>query len=369
MTKVVGFKSTALTRVHTALGAKMVPFAGYHMPVYYSTIQAEHENVRKNLGVFDVSHMGEFLLKGKDALELIQRICSNDAGKLVNGQVQYSCMPNQSGGIIDDLLIYRISEAAYMLVVNAANIEKDWAWISGHNTKGVEMGNISDNLSLLAVQGPRAVSALQCLTEIDLAALKYYTFRVGTFAGIPNVLISATGYTGAGGLELYIENECAEAAWNAIMEAGHPFGIKPAGLGARDTLRLEMGYCLYGHDIDEYTSPLEAGLGRICSFSKRFTNSKNLFCEMQQGPERKLVGFELRGRGIPRQDYLLTSPAGMTLGLVTSGTHSPSLQKGIGMGYLPAVWAEPGTEIAVLIRGERIPARVVKLPFIKKPSK
>lgn len=343
----------------------MVPFAGYHMPVQYTSINAEHENVRKNLGIFDVSHMGEFLIKGKDALDLIQRVSSNDASKLAIGQVQYTCLPNEHGGIIDDLLIYRLAQETYMLVVNAANVEKDWAWISKYNTGSAEMSNISDNLSLLAVQGPRAVTALQSLTEIDLESLKYYTFRVGTFAGIPNVLLSATGYTGAGGLELYIENECAEVAWNAIMEAGHAFGIRPAGLGARDTLRLEMGYCLYGNDIDDQTSPIEAGLGWICSNNKTFTSSENLMLQKKEGTERKLVGFELNGRGIPRHDYLITSPAGMTLGKVTSGTYAPTLQKGIGMGYLPTAWTEPGTSIAVLIRGERIPAKVIKPPFLK----
>jgi aminomethyltransferase len=356
-------KNTALTDIHIKLGAKMVPFAGYNMPVQYAGINAEHETVRKAVGVFDVSHMGEFILKGEGALDLIQRVTSNDASKLYDGKVQYSCLPNEQGGIVDDLLVYRIDEKTYMLVVNASNIDKDWDWISKFNTAGVDMKNISDRTSLLAVQGPKAAEALQSLTDIDLATMEYYTFKKGRFAGIENVLVSATGYTGAGGFELYFDNANAEHIWNEVFKAGEPFGIKPIGLGARDTLRLEMGFCLYGNDIDDTTSPLEAGLGWVTKFSKEFTNSKQLEQQKQNGITKKLVGFEMVERGIPRHDYEITDAEGNTIGRVTSGTQSPSLQKAIGMGYVPTAFAKDGTEIFIKIRDNKIKAVVKKPPF------
>jgi len=358
-------KNTALTDVHVKLGAKMVPFAGYIMPVQYAGINAEHDTVRKGVGVFDVSHMGEFILKGDKALELIQLVTSNDASKLFDGKVQYSCLPNLDGGIVDDLLVYRIDEKTYMLVVNASNIEKDWDWITSFNTFGVEMKNISDKTSLLAIQGPKATETLQGLTDIDLASMEYYTFKKGKFAGIDNVLVSATGYTGAGGFEIYFENSHAEAIWSAILEAGAALGIKPIGLGARDTLRLEMGFCLYGNDIDDSTSPLEAGLGWITKFSKEFTNSAALQAQKQEGIKRKLVGFEMVERGIPRHGYEIVDAAGDAIGIVTSGTQSPSLQKAIGMGYVKTEFAKEGTEIFIKIRDNQIKASVVKPPFIK----
>lgn len=362
----LSIKQTAFFDIHQKLGAKMVPFAGYMMPVSYAGINVEHENIRKNVGVFDVSHMGEFILKGEQALELIQRLTSNDAAKLVDGKVQYSCIPNETGGIIDDLLVYRIDAKTYMLVVNASNIEKDWDWFSKNNTQGVEMHNISEKTSLLAVQGPNAAAALQSLTDINLANMEYYTFSKGVFAGVENVLISATGYTGAGGFEIYFENSAAQVIWDAIFKAGASFGIQPAGLGARDTLRMEMGFCLYGNDIDDSTSPLEAGLGWITKFSKEFTNSKQLKEQKEKGVSRKLVGFELLERGIPRQHYVLKNQAGTTIGHVTSGTQSPSLQKAIGMGYVASEYAAEGTEIFVQIRDKALKAKVVKLPFYKK---
>ncbi len=358
-------KNTALTNLHISLGAKMVPFAGYNMPVQYAGINAEHETVRKAVGVFDVSHMGEFILNGENALDLIQRVTSNDASKLVDGKVQYSCLPNEDGGIVDDLLVYRISEKAYMLVVNASNIEKDWNWISKYNTKNVEMHNISDKTSLLAVQGPHAAATLQKLTSMNLAEMEYYSFQKGVFAGVENVLVSATGYTGAGGFEVYFENENAEKIWNAIFEAGAEFGIKPIGLGARDTLRLEMGFCLYGNDINDSTSPLEAGLGWITKFTKEFTNSKNLLAEKEAGLKRKLVGFEMIDRGIPRHDYKIVDKDGAEIGVVTSGTQSPSLQKAIGMGYVKTEFSKEGTDIYISIRDQKILARTVKYPFYK----
>src|ERR1700749_299525 len=327
-------KNTALTDTHIKAGAKMVPFAGYNMPVQYVGINAEHETVRKAVGVFDVSHMGEFILKGENALDLIQRVTSNDAGKLYDGKVQYSCLPNEDGGIVDDLLVYRIDEKTYMLVVNASNIEKDWNWISKFNTEDAEMKDISDRTSLLAVQGPKAAEALQSLTDIDLGSMEYYTFKKGKFAGIDNVLLSATGYTGAGGFEIYVDNKDAEKVWDAIFKAGESFGIKPIGLGARDTLRLEMGFCLYGNDIDDTTSLLEAGLGWVTKFNKEFTNSANLQQQKATGITQKLVGFEMIDRGIPRHDYTITDAEGNTIGKVTSGTQSPSLQKAIGLGYV-----------------------------------
>ncbi|MDR6942363.1 glycine cleavage system aminomethyltransferase GcvT [Mucilaginibacter pocheonensis] len=358
-------KNTALTDIHTKLGAKMVPFAGYNMPVQYTGINAEHETVRKGVGVFDVSHMGEFILKGDHALDLIQRVTSNDASKLYDGKVQYSCLPNEDGGIVDDLLVYRIDEKTYMLVVNASNIDKDWNWISKYNTMGVDMKNISNRTSLLAIQGPKAAEALQSLTDIDLVSMEYYTFKKGNFAGIENVLVSATGYTGAGGFEIYFENQYAEHIWDAIFKAGEPLGIKPIGLGARDTLRLEMGFCLYGNDIDDATSPLEAGLGWVTKFNKEFTNSAALQQQKQAGISRKLVGFEMIDRGIPRHDYLIVDANGNNIGKVTSGTQSPSLQKAIGMGYVDTEFAKEGSEIYISIRDNKVKAKVVKPPFYK----
>jgi aminomethyltransferase len=358
-------KNTALTQVHTDLGAKMVPFAGYNMPVQYVGINAEHDTVRKGVGVFDVSHMGEFILKGEKALDLIQRVTSNDAAKLYDGKVQYSCLPNEDGGIVDDLLVYRIDEKTYMLVVNASNIEKDWNWISKYNTEGVDMKDISDRTSLLAVQGPKAADALQSLTDIDLASMEYYTFKKGKFAGIDNVVVSATGYTGAGGFEIYFDNEHAEFIWNEVFKAGEPFGIKPIGLAARDTLRLEMGFCLYGNDIDDTTSPLEAGLGWVTKFSKEFTNSEALQQQKQAGIERRLVGFEMIDRGIPRHDYEIVDADGNVIGKVTSGTQSPSLQKAIGLGYVKNEFAKEGSDIYISIRDNKVKAKVVKPPFYK----
>src|SRR6195952_4663948 len=358
-------KDTALSDTHKSIGAKMVPFAGYNMPVQYAGINAEHEAVRKAVGVFDVSHMGEFILKGEKALDLIQRVSSNDASKWYDGKIQYSCLPNEDGGIVDDLLVYRIDEKTYMLVVNASNIEKDWDWISKYNTGGVDMKNISDRTSLLAVQGPKAAETLQGLTDIDLPSMEYYTFKKGKFAGIDNVVVSATGYTGAGGFEVYFDNEHAEHIWNALFKAGEPFGIKPIGLGARDTLRLEMGFCLYGNDINDTTSPLEAGLGWVTKFNKEFTNSAALQEQKVAGVKQKLVGFEMIDRGIPRHDYEITDAEGNTIGKVTSGTQSPSLQKAIGMGYVDTGYAKEGAEIFINIRDNKIKAKIVKPPFYK----
>lgn len=356
-------KNTALTDVHIREGAKMVPFAGYNMPVQYAGINAEHETVRKAVGVFDVSHMGEFILKGEKALDLIQQVTSNDASKLYDGKVQYSCLPNEDGGIVDDLLVYRMDEKTYMLVVNASNIEKDWNWISKYNTYGVEMKDISDRISLLAIQGPKATEALQSLTDIDLGSMEYYTFVKGKFAGIDNVVVSATGYTGAGGFEIYFDNEHAEEIWAAVFKAGEPFGIKPIGLGARDTLRLEMGFCLYGNDIDDTTSPLEAGLGWVTKFSKEFTNSAALQEQKTAGVTKKLVGFKMIERGIPRHDYEIVDAEGNNIGKVTSGTQSPSLQIAIGMGYVQNKFAKEGSEIYIKIRDNKVKAEVVKPPF------
>jgi aminomethyltransferase len=358
-------KNTALTDKHISLGAKMVPFAGYNMPVQYEGINAEHATVRNSVGVFDVSHMGEFILKGENALDLIQRVSSNDASKLYDGKIQYSCLPNENGGIIDDLLVYRIDDLTYMLVVNASNIEKDWNWIQKFNTKGVEMHNISDKTSLFAIQGPKAAEALQSLTDVDLASMEYYNFVKAKFAGVDNVLISATGYTGAGGFEVYFENEHAVEIWDAIFEAGKPFNMKPIGLGARDTLRLEMGFCLYGNDIDDTTSPIAAGLGWITKFSKAFTNSVALLAQKEAGVARKLIGFEMIDRGIPRHDYEIVDAAGNVIGKVTSGTQSPSLQKAIGMGYIDKEMSKEGTEIFIHIRNQKIRAKIVKFPFYK----
>jgi aminomethyltransferase len=358
-------KNTALSELHIALGAKMVPFAGYNMPVSYTGLNDEHLTVRNSVGVFDVSHMGEFILKGPHALDLIQRVTSNDASVLGDGKVQYSCLPNDKGGIVDDLLVYRINEETYMLVVNASNIEKDWNWIASHNTKGVDMKDISERTSLLAVQGPGALKTLQKLTDVNLSAIPYYSFQKGTFNGIENVVISNTGYTGAGGFELYFDNDVATKMWEGIFEAGKEFGIKPIGLGARDTLRLEMGFCLYGNDIDDSTSPLEAGLGWITKFTKAFTNSEALLKQKEQGVGKKLVGFELIDRGIPRHDYEIVDAQGKVIGKVTSGTQSPSLQKGIGMGYVPSDSSKAGSEIYIRVRDKALKAVVVKMPFLK----
>lgn len=358
-------KNTALTEKHISLGAKMVPFAGYNMPVQYEGINAEHTAVRTGVGVFDVSHMGEFILKGEFALDLIQKVTSNDASKLYDGKVQYSCLPNEDGGIVDDLLVYRIDEKTYMLVVNASNIQKDWNWIQRFNQKGVEMHDISDKTSLLAIQGPKAAEALQSLTDVDLASMEYYSFVKGNFAGIENVIISATGYTGAGGFEIYFENQHAQTIWDAIFSAGKAVNIKPIGLGARDTLRLEMGFCLYGNDIDDTTSPIEAGLGWITKFNKEFINSGALKNQREKGVQKKLIGFEMIDRGIPRHGYKIQDAEGNTIGEVTSGTQSPSLQRAIGMGYVQTDFAKEGMEIYILIREVKIKARVVKFPFYK----
>ncbi len=356
-------KLTAFNSIHKSLGAKMVEFAGYEMPIQYEGVSAEHHTVRNAVGVFDVSHMGEFILKGEGALDLIQKVTSNDASKLTDGKVQYSCLPNDKGGIVDDLLVYRIDEKTYMLVVNASNIEKDWNWISKHNTFGVDMKDISDRTSLLAVQGPKATAALQSLTDMNLGDMSYYTFQKGRFAGVDNVLISTTGYTGAGGFEVYFDLEHSEKIWNAIFEAGAAQGIKPIGLGARDTLRLEMGFCLYGNDINDSTSPIEAGLGWITKFTKDFVNSEALKKQKETGTSRKLVGFELIDRGVPRHDYLITDANGNQIGVVTSGTMSPSLGKAIGMGYVPTALSAPGSEIFVAVRDKLLKAQVVKIPF------
>lgn len=344
----------------------MVPFAGYNMPVSYSGLNEEHLAVRSSVGVFDVSHMGEFILKGPHAIDLIQKVTSNDASVLTDGKAQYSSLPNANGGIVDDLIVYRIDAQTYMLVVNASNIEKDWNWIKQHDTWNVDMKNISDDTSLLAVQGPNAIHTLQKLTDVKLADIPYYSFVKGKFNGIDNVVISNTGYTGAGGFELYFDNKHAEKMWNDIFEAGKEFGIKPIGLGARDTLRLEMGFCLYGNDIDDTTSPIEAGLGWITKFTKDFTNRAAIEQQKLQGVQRKLVGFEMIDRGIPRHDYLIADASGKTIGKVTSGTQSPSLNKAIGLGYVETSFSKSDTEIFIMIRDKAIKAKVVKIPFLKK---
>ncbi|MET0394255.1 MAG: glycine cleavage system aminomethyltransferase GcvT [Chitinophagaceae bacterium] len=359
-------KTTPFTEKHIALGAKMAEFAGYNMPISYSGINDEHASVRRNAGVFDVSHMGEFILKGEQALDLIQRVTSNDAAKLKPGQAQYSCLPNETGGIVDDLLVYCIEENnVYMLVVNASNIEKDWNWISRFNTENVEMHNISDKTCLLAVQGPNATKMLQPLTEMDILNLKYYTFVKGKFAGVDNVLISATGYTGAGGVEIYFEDRdgAAEQIWDKLFEAGGPQGLKPIGLAARDTLRLEMGYCLYGNDIDDTTSPLEAGLGWITKFTKAFTAREILEEQKKDGVERKLVGLEMIDRGIPRHGYEIKDHTGAVIGVVTSGTQAPSLGKAIAMGYVRTAFAAIDTPVFVKVRDKLLQAKVAKIPF------
>ena len=359
-------KTTALSQKHISLGAKMVDFAGYNMPVSYSGLNDEHLSVRKSVGVFDVSHMGEFILKGEKALDLIQKVTSNDASTLFNGKAQYSCLPNGKGGIVDDLIVYKIDEITYMLVVNASNIEKDWNWISSHNTFGVEMKDISDRTSLLAIQGPKAITTLQKLTDINLSEIPYYEFRKGKFNGIENVVISNTGYTGAGGFELYFDNEHAEKMWDDIFNAGKEFDIKPIGLGARDTLRLEMGFCLYGNEINDSTSPLEAGLGWITKFNKDFIDKEVMLKLKESGLQKKLVGFEMIDRGIPRHDYEICDQTGSVIGNVTSGTQSPSLNKAIGMGYVTTPNAKADSEIYIKIRDKAIKAKVVKVPFLKQ---
>ena len=359
-------KHIPLKHVHEGLGAKMVDFAGFYMPVQYEGVNIEHETVRNGVGVFDVSHMGEFLLTGENALALIQKVCSNDASTIEIGKAQYSCLPNENGGIVDDLIVYRMKENQYLLVVNASNIDKDWDWISKHNDMGVEMRNLSDEYSLLAIQGPKAVEAMQSLTSVNLSEIPYYSFKAGDFAGIENVIISATGYTGSGGFEIYCKNEEVEQIWTKVFEAGSAFGIKPIGLAARDTLRLEMGFCLYGNDINDTTSPLEAGLGWITKFTKDFIASDILKKQKEEGVKRKLVGFELLERGIPRHDYEIVDKDGHVIGIVTSGTMAPSLGKGIGMGYVTTENSKVDSEIFIRIRKNDILAKVVKLPFYKK---
>lgn len=358
-------KNTALTQTHEALGAKIVPFSGFNMPVQYDGVNTEHETVRNAVGVFDVSHMGEFLISGETALELIQKVSSNDASKLSVGKAQYSCLPNDDGGIVDDLIIYKIKENTYLLVVNAGNIEKDWNWIQAKNDVGATLRNLSDDYALLAIQGPKAIEAMQSLTSHNLAAIAFYNFVVGDFAGIENVIISATGYTGSGGFEIYCKNSEVKHIWDHVFKAGANYGIKPIGLAARDTLRLEMGYCLYGNDIDDTTSPIEAGLAWITKFTKDFTNAEALKDEKHRGPNRKLIAFELTERGIPRHGYSIVDHNGNKIGKVTSGTMSPSLGKGIGLGYVPTAYASINSNIYIQVRKKAIPATVVKRPFYK----
>lgn len=358
-------KKTALYKKHVELGAKMVPFAGYEMPVQYTGVKDEHQTVRQAVGVFDVSHMGEFKVKGKNALALLQKVTSNDVSKLFPGKVQYSCLPNGNGGIVDDLLVYMMAEDEYLLVVNASNIEKDWEWINSHNDRGATLENLSDDYALLAVQGPDATEALQGLCELNLSEMKYYTFAEGIFAGVENVIISATGYTGAGGFELYVPEEYAETVWDAVFKAGEPKGIKPAGLAARDTLRLEMGFCLYGNDIDDSTSPIEAGLGWITKFTKDFIDADLLQKQKEEGVKKKLVAFELLDKGIPRKDYPIEDSDANQIGEVTSGTMSPSLNKAIGLGYVKTDFRKPDTEIFIRVRNKSLRAKIVKLPFYK----
>ncbi|GAB3995759.1 glycine cleavage system aminomethyltransferase GcvT [Spirosoma daeguense] len=363
----MSIKQVPLHHIHQQLGAKIVPFAGFEMPVRYSSDLDEHNTVRNSVGIFDVSHMGEFMLKGEGALGLIQRVSSNDASILFDGKVQYSYLPNGRGGIVDDFLIYRISDIEYMLVVNASNIDKDWNWISQYASEfAVTMTNISSDTCLFAVQGPLAAKALQSLTNADLDSMEYYTFEKTDFAGCANVIVSATGYTGAGGFEIYVSNDQAESVWNAIMKAGEPYGIKPIGLGARDTLRLEMGYNLYGNDITDETSPIEAGLGWVTKFTHDFIDADVLKAQKENGVPRKLVGFELLDRGVPRSHYELTDADGNPIGEVTSGTQSPTLSKGIGLGYVQTAFSKPGTEIFVKVRDRLLKAQIIKLPFVKK---
>lgn len=359
-------KNTALTPVHKSLGAKMVPFAGYLMPVSYQGINTEHETVRTGVGVFDVSHMGEFLVQGPEALALLQKITSNDVANLVPGKAQYSCLPNTQGGIVDDLIVYMLAPEKYLLVVNASNIEKDWNHISLYNKNfNATLRNLSDHYSLLAIQGPKAVEAMQSLTSISLKDIPFYSFKVGPFAGLANVIISATGYTGSGGFEIYCKNEEVQQLWDKVFKAGAPYDIKPIGLAARDTLRLEMGYCLYGNDINDITSPIAAGLGWITKFTKDFVNAAALKQEKEAGPSKKLVAFTLLEKGIPRHDYPILNAAGNKIGVVTSGTMSPTLGIGIGLGYVAIAQATIGNEIYIQIRKKALKATVVKLPFYK----
>lgn len=358
-------KTTALNSIHKALGAKMAEFAGFEMPISYEGVNIEHQTVREGLGVFDVSHMGEFLVSGPNALALLQKVLSNDLSKLAVGQAQYAYLPNNEGGIIDDLITYKLADDEYLLVVNASNIEKDWNWISKHNTMNAKMEDVSDNYGVLAVQGPKAIEAMQKMSSVDLSGIKFYHFVKGDFAGVQDVILSGTGYTGSGGLEIYFNPKDAEKIWNGVMEAGEEFGIKPAGLAARDTLRLEMGYCLYGNDIDETTSPFAANLGWITKFTKDFVNSENLKKEKEEGPASKLVGFVLQERGIPRQGYEIVNENGDQIGRVTSGTMSPSTGNAIGMGYVTADQSKIGNTIYIQVRKKAIPAEIVKPPFYK----
>ncbi|MGL4582896.1 MAG: glycine cleavage system aminomethyltransferase GcvT [Flavobacterium sp.] len=359
-------KQVTLNHIHEALGAKMVPFAGFNMPVQYEGVNAEHETVRNGVGVFDVSHMGIFKISGPNALALIQKVTSNDASVLVDGKAQYCYFPNTTGGVIDDIITYRVNENEYLMVVNASNIEKDWNWVSSHNDMNATLENLSDGYSILAIQGPKAIEAMQSLTAVNLADIKFYNFVIDTFAGVNDVVISATGYTGSGGFEVYVKNEDVETVWNKVFEAGANWGIKPIGLAARDTLRLEMGYCLYGNELNDEISPLEAGLGWVTKFTKDFINSDNLKAEKEAGIKNRLVGFELIGKGIPRHDYEIVDAEGNVIGKVTSGTQSPSLGKGIGMGYVPVALAAEGSQIFIRIRKNDIEAKVVKTPFYKK---
>lgn len=359
-------KTIALHSIHEALNAKMVPFAGYIMPVQYEGVTLEHQTVREGVGVFDVSHMGEFIIEGPMALELIQKVSSNDASKLTIGKAQYSCLPNDLGGIVDDLIIYKLKEDSYLLVVNASNIDKDWDWIVSKNSMGAKMKNNSEDYSLLAIQGPKAVDAMQSLSSVDLSSINFYNFTISDFAGVKDVIISATGYTGSGGFEIYCKNSDAKQIWERVFEAGKSYEIKPIGLAARDTLRLEMGYCLYGNDINDETSPIEAGLGWVTKFTKTFTNSEALELQKQNGTERRLVGFELLERGIPRKDYRIEDTEGNEIGIVTSGTMAPSLGKGIGLGYVLSDHKAIGTDIRIAIRKHKVAAKIVKLPFYKK---
>ncbi len=359
-------KQVTLNHIHEGLGAKMVPFAGFSMPVQYEGVNAEHETVRQGVGVFDVSHMGLFKISGPNALKLVQKVSSNDASTLTDGKAQYCYFPNEKGGVVDDIITYKVNDQEYLMVVNASNIEKDWNWISGHNDVDAVFEDLSDNYSILAIQGPKAIEAMQSLTAVNLADIKFYNFVTTTFAGVADVIVSATGYTGSGGFELYVKNEDIEAVWNKVFEAGAAWDIKPIGLAARDTLRLEMGYCLYGNEITDETSPLEAGLGWVTKFTKDFVNSKNLKAEKEAGLKNRLIGFEVLGKGIPRHDYEIVDTEGNVIGKVTSGTMSPSLGKGIGMGIVPVSFAQEGTEIAIRIRKNDVAAKVVKTPFYKK---
>jgi len=359
-------KRIPLNDLHVKLGGKMVPFAGYYMPVRYSSDIDEHMAVRNGVGVFDVSHMGEFTIKGPHALDLIQRVTSNDASKLTNGQAQYSCLPNEQGGIVDDLVVYKVRDNDFLIVVNASNIQKDWEWFNRFNTKNATLENISDDICLFAVQGPKAVDVLQNLTTNDLSAIPYYHFSIGNFAGLDNVTMSNTGYTGAGGFELYVNKDNAEKVWQALFNSGKEFGIKPIGLGARDTLRLEMGFCLYGNDIDDSTSPLEAGLGWITKFSKDFTNAENLRKQKERGVTRKLVGFRMIDKGIPRHGYAIQDAGGNQIGEVTSGSISPVLGIGIGLGYVATEFSASGNEIFIDVRSRSLKALVQKPPFITR---